>query len=177
MREPCAPSSPAPRRGRRRLLLSLSGVAVAVVTASSAWACAPTNRQPPQTTFDSCTPPPGATRECKARLGTPAFPFATSLKGPQGSTVIAWVPGSMPPGVQFDLMFVSKPQMDAGVDCHNDPSTVIGGPVMSTVDGGISTTLGKIPANAPLGGGQVCFSERPTHLTKDSVPALFKVVI
>lgn len=152
--------------------------------ASTAWACTigvpgpPTVSQPggdAQTRFSSCTPPAGATRPCKAMLDTPEFPHATAIKGPPGSTVVAFVRAGLGRGESHMLRFLAKPQLDAGISCYSEQATAIGGPMVSDANGALANTSGTIPTNAPVGGGQVCFAK--TGASGGSVPAKFKVII
>lgn len=168
----------------RKLLAPLSVCAIGLVTASAAWACAPgghipgVSPPPPgdrQTRFKSCNTPEGATRPCKAMLGTPPFPNATAIKGPAGSTVLAFVSGGLDIGEPFTLKFASKPQLASGIVCSMAQSTEIGGPTVSDINGALENTTGTIPATAPLGGGQVCFAK--AGRTEGSLPAKFKVIV
>ena len=164
-------------------LVPLSVGVLTVILGSAAWACAPGGHVPSidsppgdrQTRFSGCTPPEGATKPCKPILDTPAFPYATVIKGPAGSTVFAYVSGGLDPGQTYMLRFLSKPQLDAGISCSHEPSSVIGGPTLSNMNGGLATTKGTIPSAAALGGGQVCFGHLGT--AQESLPAKFKVVV
>lgn len=181
--------APRGRRHRRAgVVAAASAAAVSVLVASAAWACAPGGHtgHDGQTYFGSCGAPEGSTKACKPLLNTPAFPEATAIKGPPGSRFWAYVKGGpMLNNAPYDLMFASKTLLANGGNCHNDPSLVIGGPTIAN-NGGIPPTLGTIPANAPLGKGQVCFSDSPAHTGKygeghqlagHNLPGIFKVVI
>jgi hypothetical protein len=165
-------------------VLAAAAAALAIGAASAAFACVPNHDN--QTYYGSCQAPQGSTKVCKPMLNTPAFPTATAIKGPAGSRFWAYVTGGpMLDNTPYDLMFASSALLANGGDCHLDPAVVIGGPTIAKNDG-IPPTLGTIPANAPLGKGQVCFSDHPLHtnqtgtghlIASSSLPAIFKVVI
>jgi hypothetical protein len=167
----------------RKLVAPLSICAVGLVTASAAWACAPGGHlpggSPPpgdrQTRFKSCNTPEGATKACKPMLGTPTFPNATAIKGPAGSSVLAFVAGGLEIGEVFNLKFLSKPQLESGIVCSMEQSTAVGGPTVSDINGALEDTIGTIPTSAPLGGGQVCFAK--VGRAEGSLPAKFKVIV
>lgn len=165
--------------GRRARVLIPAAAGAVVVMASSAWACVPgahvTDRQ---TRIASCTPPPDATRPCKTPVGAPPFPEATFVKGPSGSSFVAYVYG---PGMDwnvYDLVFASQPQLQSGQACASAASAVLVKDVVAT-SGGIPPTTGQIPPNAPLGLSQVCFTDvlRTQAEGAASTPAQFKVTI
>ena len=169
------------RSGRRRLVAPVAITALGVAMASAAWACTPATRDD-KTKIQQCSAPNNSTtnpnnKVCKPLLGTPPFPDATQVKGPAGSALIAYTESGGAPGTPFDLMFVSSAQLANGVACFQDPSTKIGGPTVANANGGVPATSGIIPTNAPLGGGQVCFSDTATHSLRSSIPAGFKVII
>ena len=156
-------------------------VSAVVGLCSVASACVPVPNDA-QTRVNSCSPPAGSTKPCKTPVGAAPFPNATFVKGPSGSFLSAYVNG---PGMSmimvYDLVFAGGPQLENGLPCRSSASTVIGGPVFGNQDGGVSSTAGTIPANSPLGLGQICFTSvnRPqaNTSTSSSTPAQFKVTI
>ena len=165
------------RHAGRGLAMPAVVAAGMVGLASAAWACVPA-QQDKQTKIASCSIPPGSPKPCKTPVGAPPFPNATFVKGPSGSTVAAYVNG---PGMGtniYDLVFVTKPQLENGTSCGSSASAVIGGPI-TTTNGSISSTTGTIPANSPLGLSQICFTNvnRPSTAVNTSIPAQFKVTL
>lgn len=166
--------------GRRRLLVPAAVVAAGICVASAAWACTPGVRDE-QTKISSCTVPSGSTKVCKPLLDTPAFPNATSVKGPAGSQIVAYTITGSQPNAPFDLMFANSTELSSGVPCFQ--ATKIGGPSISESDGGIGQTVGTIPANAPIGRSEVCFADSASHTSGthlggvSTVPAFFKVTV
>jgi hypothetical protein len=170
---------PAGSSRRCRLVVSAGIAAAAVGIGSVAWACVPSIDK--RTLIQSCTAPSSSGRLCKVPIGQPAFPEATFVKGPAGSNLLAYVEGDgMEMGVPYDLLFLGKPLVTAGNPCASSAATVISsgapGPVGNT-NGGINPTAGTIPANAPIGGGQICFADRVNRSVSSSEPATFKVVV
>jgi len=165
------------RSGRRRgLVVTAVAAAAGVGLGSVAWACVP-NADDTRTVVQTCTAPAGSSKVCKPMLNTPAFPNATAVKGPSGSRLTAYVPGpGMQPGVPYDLLFVSKTQLENGAACASDAATVIssGAGTIGTTDEAIGATQGQIPANSPLGAGQLCFASKLRSYSS-STPAVFKV--
>lgn len=162
-------------RRRRRAVVPAAIAGAGIAVGSVAWACVPANDT--QTKVQSCSPPAGSPKPCKTPIGQPKFPDATFVKGPSGSTLSAYVTGAgMQTGVPYDLLFASKTQLAAGNPCFSLASVVIGGPSVGNANGGISFTSGTIPANSPLGLGQICFADR-SRAVSDSFPATFKVTL
>lgn len=170
-----------PARGyarHRRLAVPAAIAAAAVGVGSAAWACVPSTPDK-QTKISQCSAPSGSLKKCKTPIGAPTFPNATFVKGPSGSTLVAYVTG---PGMGtstarlYDLVFASKPQLDAGTPCASEASVELAGPVASVTGGGLPHTSGTIPANSPLGLGQVCFAD-VTRTQNSSIPASFKVTL
>jgi len=172
------------RNRRRRVSVGFSIAAGGVALASAAWACSP-EPPPSNTQLSSCSKPASSTTPCQPVLGTPAFPNANSVKGPAGSRVVAFTQGSSQDkaGQPFDLMFTSKPQIAAGVACGAAGSAKIAGPVSAGAftPWAIPSASGVVPTNAPLGGGQLCFTRSGTAGAPvnpgTTPPALFKVVV
>lgn len=167
---------------RRRIAVPAAIVGGALALGSAAWACTPSVRDE-QTRFASCTPPAGATKPCKATLSSEQpFPNATFIKGPAGSRLTAYTETGDNPGVAYDLVFVSSVQLNQGIACYHAP-TRIGGPVTAESDGGRPLTTGTIPSNAPLGRGEVCFSDSASRAANNyvastsSIPGSFKVIV
>ncbi len=175
------------RASRRRPVVVAACLAgLSILAASAAWACEPGHDN--RTLIQSCGAPTGATKACKPMVGSEGFPKATAVKGPAGSRLWAYVPsGPMLRNSPYDLMFASSAVLANGGDCHKFPSAAIGGPVLATGDGTIPATRGTIPTDAPLGKGQICFSDAPAHtsaaddpghiIATESLPATFKVII
>lgn len=178
MKQECEMTAVKPGRtsNRHRLVVPVSVVAAGLSIASAAFACAP-GPQPVEndtrTLIQSCTAPAASGKVCKAMLDTPPFPEATAVKGPGGSRLIAYVKSGLASGV-YDMVFSDSAKVSSGAPCHVAPFTVLAGPLLSDYKGGISPIQGTIPANAPLGAGQVCFAGRATA---GSLPAKFKVVV
>lgn len=167
-------------RRHRRVLVPVAIVTAGVAAASVAWACVPilpSDPSPPpadiRTLIQSCVPPSGATKPCKPMLNTPPFPEATAVKGPRESTLVAYVKRGLQPGL-YDLVFSDSAELASGDFCHEPPLRVIAGPIPTNGQHGLSLTSAKIPADAQLGGGQLCFVSRATG---SSLPARFKVTI
>lgn len=69
------------------------------------------------TRFSSCAPPSGSIRLCKPLLNTPPFPEATHIKGPSGSTIVAYAEDGSRPGSAWDLMFANSQDRAGGGLC------------------------------------------------------------
>lgn len=180
---------------RHRFVAPLAVVCAGLSLASAAWACAPVMISPDAgdatTLFHSCTAPAGATYKCKPTLGTPTFPNATSIQGAARSTFSAYVVRGLIPGMKYDLQFATKSQQKSGIACSASGAVVLNGPVLADPGGAIAPTAGTIPASAPLGLGQVCFSDvsydtaalqgqdpnEATMQNHSSSPASFKVIL
>lgn len=171
---------------KRRLLVPAAIAAAALGVASAAWACTPAERDS-RTKLSNCTAPAGSTKVCKPLLGTTPFPEATAVKGPAGSRIVAYTESGSTTGQAFDLLFADKIDLADGEACFQS-LTKLGGPSITDGNGGIPPTIGTIPSDAPLGGGEVCFSDTASRTANEAsnstvasgnstVPAVFKVIV
>lgn len=162
------------RWARRRILVPAAAALAGVAFASAAWACVPASDR--RTLIQNCAAPSGSPKVCKPMLGTPAFPNATSVKGPSRSILTAFVNSGLD-GATYDLVFVNATQLANGTVCRNGQVINNGStPAVSDFDGGVPPTAGTIPANSPLGRGQVCFSDT-SRVVDNSDIATFKVTL
>jgi len=159
-----------------RAVVVPAAIAAGVVgLASVAWACVPGTDV--RTLVRSCAAPGGSASACKTPTGRPSFPNATVVQGPAGSSILAYVKGpGMRTGMPYDLVFIGKPLVANRTPCWSSATVISTSPAVGTTNDGINITAGKIPADAPLGGGQVCFTDTTRRLSS-SDPAIFKVIV